>query len=176
MTDWSRIVEEHGGIVWKTVRRLVDDDHDAADCFQETFVAALKFSKASTVRNWPGLLKRLATARALDHLRRRRRSVVSPLPTESAGGLEDGSMSPAESAHERELFQRLREGLSELPGDQAEACCLRFLEGFSYEEIADDLGVTVNHVGVLLHRAKALLQSRLAAFAPANRVEGELEP
>ena len=76
---------------------------------------------------------------------------------------------PSDSAEERELFDRLREGLAGLPADQAEACCLRFLEGFSYEEIAAELQLTVNHVGVLLHRARASLQVRLAAFAPASQ-------
>ena len=77
-------------------------------------------------------------------------------------------MPPPAVAEENELFHQLREGLAELPADQAEACCLRFLESLSYEQIADELDVTVNHVGVLLHRAKLSLKNRLAAFAPVS--------
>ena len=169
MTDWSQILNEHGGIVWETVSRLVSDNADAADCFQETFIAAIDWSRDQHVRNWPGLLKRLATARALDHLRKRRRDRAQPLPVGGSSELEGRARQPPAVAEERELFNRLRDGLASLPRDQAEACCLRFLEDFSYEQIAEELRVTVNHVGVLLHRAKAALQTQLSAFAPTSK-------
>lgn len=70
-------------------------------------------------------------------------------------------------AEENELFDHLRRALAKMPADQADACCLRFLEMMSYEEIADELGLTVNHVGVLLHRAKSALQTQLADFQSA---------
>src|SRR5580765_4898076 len=92
--DWSQLLEAHGRIVWRTVYRLVNDEAEAADCFQETFVAALKYSRSHAIRNWPGMLKRLATAKAIDHLRRRGRTGAISL---SAGCLEtaiDGARSP----------------------------------------------------------------------------------
>lgn len=50
--------------------------------------------------------------------------------------------------------------LAGLPANQQEAVRLRFLQGFSYREIADVMGLTVTHVGVLLHTAlKSLRQS-----------------
>lgn len=174
MTDWSQVLAEYGGIVWKTVRRLVNDDADAADCFQETFVAAWEFSRKRSVQNWPGLLKRLATARALDQLRKRMRTAVVSLPAEATTKL-SGQLPPPAAAEENELFDQLRAELAALPSDQAEVCCLRFLESFSYEQIADELGLTINHVGVLLHRAKSALQNSLAAFAPTGRNKREVD-
>jgi RNA polymerase sigma factor (sigma-70 family) len=56
--------------------------------------------------------------------------------------------------------------LADLDGPQAQVFCLACLEGFSYEQIAEELGVTVNHVGVLLHRARSSLQERLSAHRP----------
>jgi RNA polymerase sigma-70 factor, ECF subfamily len=168
MTDWSQILETHGRIVWKTVNRFIDDDADAADCFQETFLAALEFSLKNPIRNWPGLLKRLATANALGRLRKRmRKSIPSEVPGDPAE-VADSARHPPAVAEGHELFARLREGLAALPPEQAEACCLRFLEGLSYAEIAEELNVTVNHVGVLLHRAKAALRQSLLAFAPPS--------
>lgn len=166
MTDWQRVVDEHGGIVWKTVHRLVGDDADAADCFQEAFVAALEISRRQKIANWPGLLKRLATAKSLDRLRRKFRSTAEPLPAGDSSGIVGDVRTPATMAEERELVAHLREALAQLPREQAEACCLRFLEELSYEQIADELGVTINHVGVLLHRARGALRERLATFAP----------
>src|SRR5580765_4314417 len=71
MTDWSQIVAEHGTLVWQTARRLLTQEADAADCFQRTFLAAVELAQRESVRHWPALLRRLATARALEQLRER---------------------------------------------------------------------------------------------------------
>ena len=71
MTDWQSIVERHKDLVWWTAFRLVGNHADAADCTQEAFLTALKLSRRQRVRNWPALLGRLTTCRALDLLRRR---------------------------------------------------------------------------------------------------------
>ncbi len=168
MTDWPQIIATYGGIAWKTARRLLNNDADAADCFQETFVAAFELSRTQTIQNWPGLVTRLATRRALDRLRKRKSDGLVSIGLDEALEQAGRSMPPPAVAEENELFHQLREGLAELPADQAEACCLRFLESLSYEQIADELDVTVNHVGVLLHRAKLSLKNRLAAFAPVS--------
>ncbi len=73
MHDWSRIVHEYGPIVWKTAYRLLNVEDDINDCFQDTFLCAWKQAQLQPIRNWPGLFKRLATTRALDRLRARRR-------------------------------------------------------------------------------------------------------
>ena len=52
MTDWKRIVEEHGGLVWATAFRLVGNGEDAADCFQEAFLEAVKVSRKEPVGDW----------------------------------------------------------------------------------------------------------------------------
>jgi len=66
--------------------------------------------------------------------------------------------SPDARAQDAELAARLLMGISRLPSRQAEAFCLRFLSDLAYDEIADELGIEANHVGVLLHRARSKLQ------------------
>ena len=95
MTDWSQVLEIHGRIVWKTVNRLIEDDTDAADCFQETFVAAFEYSRKHQIRNWPGLLKKLATTTALYRLRKRTRQTITP------GSMWDALRSPTTRANRR---------------------------------------------------------------------------
>src|SRR5262245_29492172 len=73
MTDWSQIVAQHGPLVWRTAQRLLAHEADAADCFQRTFTAAVELAERETIRHWPALLRRLATARALEQLRERLR-------------------------------------------------------------------------------------------------------
>ena len=170
MTDWSQIVQQHGPMVWRTAHRLVNNESDAADCFQRAFVSALKLEGTQTIRNWPALLKRLVIARALECLRQRYRESTrrSALPEEAV--IDRKMIGPLQAAQTTELAQHLREALAELDGQQAQVFCLACLEGFSYQEIAEQLGVTVNHVGVLLYRARSSLQGRLRAFGPAAAV------
>jgi len=66
MNDWEGILRDHGPTVWRTLWRLLGNRADAEDCFQETFLAALQFSRAQSVLHWSALLARLATARTVD--------------------------------------------------------------------------------------------------------------
>ncbi len=172
MTDWSQIVEQHGPAVWRMAVRLLSNEADAADCFQRTFVSALEVSRKEAVRNWPALLKRLATARAIERLRQRRQDTdrLTALPREAA---DSKAIDPAEAAVAGELADRLREALAEIDPKQAQVLCLACLEGHSYQEIADQLGMPVNSVGVLLNRGRLALRERLQPSAPAAEHFGE---
>lgn len=158
MIDWQAIIEEHGPAVWQTAYRLLGNHADAADCFQETFVSALNVSRRQRVQSFSALLTRLATARAIDQLRRRfRRSDCSRSPDDGSA-VEDEAPCPAEQAQQRELAGRVRRLLDQLPAQEAQAFCLRYLNDMSYQEIAGALGISTNAAGVLLHRAKARLR------------------
>jgi DNA-directed RNA polymerase specialized sigma24 family protein len=63
MTNWDAIVANDGLMVWRTLWRLLANRHDVEECFQETFLAALKVSRRQAVDSWPALLCTLATAR-----------------------------------------------------------------------------------------------------------------
>jgi RNA polymerase sigma-70 factor (ECF subfamily) len=78
---------------------------------------------------------------------------------------------PSRIAEAAELGEHLRDALARLDARQAEVFCLACLEGFDYRQIAAQLGVTINHVGVLLNRAKSSLRERLRAHAPAPSAE-----
>jgi DNA-directed RNA polymerase specialized sigma24 family protein len=60
MHDWQSIVEQHGALVWQTAYRLLADESDTADWFQETFPAALELSRRQPVRDMAAPLTRLA--------------------------------------------------------------------------------------------------------------------
>lgn len=158
MIDWQVIIEKHGPAVWQTSYRLLGNHADAADCFQETFVSALEFCRRQRVRNFSALLRRLATARAIDQLRRRfRRSRCETEPDDWAS-LQSANPSPAHRAQQDELTDELRRSLSKLPQQEAQVFCLRYLNDMSYQQIASELGIKANAAGVLLHRARAKLR------------------
>lgn len=173
-TDWPRILQTHGPMVWRTVSRLTNSRQDAEDCYQETFLAACQTLRRQEVQHWAGFLKRVATARALDRLRQRLRQ-----PQHRAAGLDADPPDrrhndPIQNAQTQELGQRLREALTQLPSQQAEVFCLRFLEQMTYQEIVQFTGLEASHVGVLLHRARQQLQTLLDPLASLSR-RGERE-
>lgn len=163
MTDWKSVVREHRQLVWHTVYRLVGNDADALDCFQETFLDAVKVDRKEPVRDWPALLRHLATARALDLLRvrYRQRGRTDPLVDPAITVSRDPG--PCEEAEAAELASRLRAALAGITAQQAEVFCLCRLDGMTYREAAERMALDTNKVGVLLHRACKLLQQRLAS-------------
>jgi RNA polymerase sigma-70 factor, ECF subfamily len=161
VTDWKRIVELHGGLVWATAYRLLGNSDDAADCYQDTFLEAVKVSRKEPVGDWSALLRHLATVRAIDLLRARcrRRDRTNALADSHAAVSREAD--PAQQAEATELAERLRRALPRLSTDQATVFCLSCLENLSYQGISDRLGITVNSVGVLLHRARHRLREIL---------------
>jgi RNA polymerase sigma-70 factor, ECF subfamily len=179
MTDWLHIVEEHGPTVWRTIHRLLANDADAADCFQRTFVSALELARKEVIRNWSPLLKRLATVRALECLRLRRRAANRLAPLAEGGGIDGKAVDPLQAAGHAELADHLRVALTQLDPLQSEVFCLAVLEGLSYQQVADQLLLNANHVGVLLNRARAHLRNLLQAHCPtgaASQYETEEQP
>jgi RNA polymerase sigma-70 factor (ECF subfamily) len=124
-------------------------------------LGALAVSRREPVKNWRALLQRLAAARAIDRLRERmKRSAREQQADLDAVGGHDPP--PSRQAEDAELFRRLREALGALPAKQAQVFSLHCLESWSYQEIARHLAITVDAVGVLLHRARRRLRERLA--------------
>jgi RNA polymerase sigma-70 factor (ECF subfamily) len=141
---------------------------DAADCVQDAFTQALQISRREPVTSWGGLLRHLATVQALQQLRYRyRESARNEVLMSNCGALpvEPG---PVESAEAAELTQALRIAVTQLPQQEATVFCLRCLEDLTYQEIADQLQIEVNAVGVALHRARSRLRELLDAFVRKN--------
>jgi len=168
MQDAKQICDRYGPLLWPTVYRILGDYAEALDCCQDVLCEAMQHTAKREVND--SYLRWLATRRALDRLRRLKRSRdrlhgeadVAESPEQAPG--------PAENAQYNELIEHLRRGLAQLPSQQAEAFWLRCMEDLSYAEIAERLDADANTVGVLIHRAKARLQTLLGSFASDREV------
>jgi RNA polymerase sigma-70 factor (ECF subfamily) len=158
--DWQAIVGDYGSLVWQTAYRLLGNHTDTADCFQETFLAALEVSRRQPVRNLPGLLVRLATTRAIDRLRQRGRQDRYQTSAYDCEPIAEGA-DPLSTVETHEITGQLREAIGRLPPQEARVFCLRYLNEMSYGQIARELDIGINVVGVSLHRAKARLRKAL---------------
>jgi len=165
--DWQAIVRDHGPAVWQTAYRLLANHSDTADCFQETFLAAFEIACREPVRNVPGLLVHLATTRAIDKLRQRSRQEQRQTDW-NAREPAAGEAEPIDQAHTSELAAQLREQIGRLPPQEARVFCLRYLNEMSYRQIARELNIAINVVGVSLYRAKARLRAALAEAQTEN--------
>ena len=102
-------------------------------------------------------LFRVAHNRCIDVMRKVRPETPS---TEHVERQVTSAASPASQAESRQLLGEVEACVRGLPVAQRQAFTLS-LEGLSYEEIAQVLGVEANHVGVLVHRARAAVRASL---------------
>lgn len=168
MPDWQEILRCYGSVVWRTIYRLLSNRADADECFQETLLASLELSRREEVKNWRALLQRLAAARAVDRLRERYRRRAREQITDWSA-VSGNTPQPSQDAEQAELAQHLRAALAQIPAQQAEVFCLHVLEGWSYQDIAEQLSLSINSVGVLMHRARKRLRELLALDEEQSR-------
>jgi RNA polymerase sigma-70 factor (ECF subfamily) len=173
MADWETIISQDGPAVWRTAHRLLGNHADADDCFQDTFLAAVSLTRYQSISHPRALLQRIATARALDRLRVRYRTGRRETGADKSDNLQARDPQPQQSAEAAELSEKLRVALAKIPPKQAQAFCLFYLEGLDYTRIAAQLNVSINGVGVLLHRARhrlrGLLSDEAVQQAPRSR-------
>src|SRR6478609_2121640 len=158
---FTALVDRHGPAMYRYVLRMVQDPEVAADCLQDTLVAAWTgfagFRGESAPRTW---LFGIATRQAYRH-RSRAAHVPGPLPDEL---VETASHPPDQDAVDAALVEALDIALLGLPPLQRSCWLLREVEGLHYAEIADILGTTHDAVRGMLHRARATLAERMKGW------------
>jgi RNA polymerase sigma-70 factor, ECF subfamily len=156
MTDWNSLVREHGKAVFGVAWRILGHAQDAEDVAQEVFAEAVRQANGTSVVCWAAWLRRMASCRALDALRRRRNNMPL-IPAQVAARTDD----PPDAAIGHELESRLRRAIAELAPREAEVFCLRYFEDLSYREIATTLGISPTAVSTALNQARRRLEELL---------------
>jgi RNA polymerase sigma-70 factor (ECF subfamily) len=154
MHDWEQVVKDNARDVYRVALRTLGNEHDAEDVSQDVFCEAMKLLGSTKVTDWPGMLRRMATLRAIDRLRRRR-------PTQTVDDLFESEADPGQFAEQRELADRLRRSMAQLPPQQAAVFSLAYLESLSRKEIAACLDVSPSAVSTALYKARQKLKSLL---------------
>ena len=170
-------VDQYGDYLYRYAMSRLNDPEICQDLVQETFFSALKayknFQSNSTIKTWLiGILKN----KIVDHFRRSgRSSIVNHNWDEHdpdfldrgafAGGWKPESapkewmQTPIGDLEDKELKTILMLCISLLNEPMQSAIKLKSLEEVSTAEICDDLGITDQHLWVLLHRARKALRS-----------------
>ncbi|QDT08514.1 RNA polymerase sigma factor [Stieleria marina] len=159
MTDMDSLVTEHADAVWRTVNRVLENQDDARECYQQTFLDAFQMDRDG-VRNWRSVLCQIAFRRSMDCLRRRYRD-RDKLPQMAVALGED--LPPDKRLIQAEVRASVRRVLVTLPVAQAEAFWLRHIQQLSTNEVAIQMKLRPGHVRVLIHRAIRTLRNELGS-------------
>ena len=129
LPPFSAFLETHRREVYRVLAASVGA-HDVEDCFQETFLAALRaYPRLRPDSNLRGWVLTIAHRKALDAHRRRARL---PVPVADVGD----AAAPADGEHDDRLWTAVRR----LPVGQRAAVVHRFVADLSYAEIGTVLG------------------------------------
>ena len=166
LLSWDGIVSDHSARVYRLAYRLTGNPHDAEDLTQEVFVRVFRSLHTYTPGSMEGWLHRITTNLFLDQARRKQRIRFDALTDEAAGRLSSALPTPDAAQMDRMFDADVEVALASLAPDFRAAVVLCDVEGLTYEEIADVLGLKLGTVRSRIHRGRAQLRTALAHRAP----------
>jgi RNA polymerase sigma-70 factor (ECF subfamily) len=169
---FNLLVRERSGEIYGLLYRLTENAEEARDLTQETFLRAFQniehFRGEANLRTW---IYRIAINQARNRWRwwrrRGRASTVSLDSSDHRGQplilslRADRSSNPEHVTLSRERESALTAALKSLANAYRETVILRDIEGFSYEEIANTLEISVGTVKSRLARGRLELRRKL---------------
>jgi RNA polymerase sigma-70 factor (ECF subfamily) len=170
------LVERHQRRAFSIAMSLVRDENDARELVQDAFLRVYKnigtFQGQSSFFTW---LYRIITNLSIDLIRKPGRQVaeldenrVGTTDSEETGPSKDfpflsriDGADPADVVRRGEIASRLREALAALPDYHRGVILMREIEGLSYEEMAQAMGVSKGTIMSRLFHARQKLQKAL---------------
>jgi RNA polymerase sigma-70 factor (ECF subfamily) len=175
MSAFEALVARHEEKVYGLALRMTRSEADAAEITQDTFLSAYQhlseFRGEAAFGSW---VHRIAANNALMRLRRQR---VLDIVSDDLAGPEftdrgslaevpesDWSRRADDKILDDELGRAIREATDALPEGYREVFLLKDVEGLSYEEISQMVGISIPAVKSRLHRARLALREAIDAF------------
>lgn len=166
--DWQRELSQHRR--WLTTVLLARGVESQAveEVYQEVCAAALagadKLRDTEKLSPW---LYRIAVLTALQYRRKLgRRKKLSRGYTEHVSQQSEQEPDPLAWLLAEEQRELVRQAVGQLPRGDAEILMLKHTQDWTYRELAEHLGVSVNAIESRLHRAREKLRRTLATMAP----------
>lgn len=165
--SWDEIVRDQSMRVYRLAYRLTGNKQDAEDLAQETFVRVFRSLHTFTPGTIGGWMHRITTNLFLDQTRRKSRIRFDGLGDEAEAKLPGTAPGPERSFEYNNLDVDVQAALDGLSPEFRAAIVLCDLEGLSYEEVSEALGVKLGTVRSRIHRGRAMLREKLAHRNPA---------
>ncbi len=152
--------------LYRHALRIVGTTSDAEDIVQDALFSAWRSIASFQGLSFRAWLFRIATNRALDQLRSRKRRPELPLDPpddDEVTWAEPVAPGPdlTQLAGDREALAAVETALEALPAEQRTALLLRDVEGFAYEEIAVITSVEIGTVKSRIHRGRLAVRNTL---------------
>ena len=178
---YDELVREFHAGIFQVASRMLNDPGEAADVTQDIFLKVFRniagFRGQSSLKTW---VYRIALSEILNRLRWSRRrfrhrtfSIDEPPPSEETWTgiqIRDEGPTPEAALAQVEQNEAIREGLAKLNQRYRSIIVLRDIQGFSYEEIADILGISLGTVKSRLARARKELKKQLMRYVSVQRI------
>lgn len=178
------LVDRHQRRAFAIAMGLVHDENDARELVQEAFLRVYRglgaFQGTSSFFTW---LYRIVTNLAIDLKRKPgHREGEQTAPEQSTEEEDEFPMvsridgaDPMDVMRRREIASRLRSALESLPAYHRGVILMREVEGMSYEEMAQAMGVSKGTIMSRLHHARQKLQRTLADCYAEEKNDSESE-
>ncbi|MCB0337677.1 MAG: RNA polymerase sigma factor [Bdellovibrionales bacterium] len=153
---FGKIVKRYEVAVRSFCKGILRDEHLAEDAAQDVFIKAFQrlssFKGDAKFSTW---LFRITRNHCIDLLRTTKRRATDSLDEKRELGEIGGSVTASDQGDQLNARQTLLQVLSELSNEEREVLLLRELQGYSYEEIADITGNSLNSLKGKLKRVRA---------------------
>ncbi len=182
---FRRLVERHQRSAFLLAVGLVRDENDARELVQEAFLRVYRglgtFQGGSSFFTW---LYRIVTNLAIDHIRKPGRRGAELFDEDRTGDEPsalpmvsriDGA-DPMDVLRRREIAARIEAALEALPPIHRGVILMREVEGMSYDEIAQAMGVSKGTIMSRLFHARQKLQRALADCYAEDGAGAEPDP
>jgi len=144
----SKLAEHFYPKIYRYVAYKVQNREDVEDITSEVFVRMVKSLK-NQKGSFPSWLYRIASNLIIDYYRKNARKKEVPFIEE----IEEHSKVATNETDAILLKDSLDKAIGKLTDDQRQVILLKFIEGYTNEEIADIMGKTVGAVKALQFRA-----------------------
>jgi len=166
---FGQLIDRHASAIVNLSYRMVGNRAEAEDLAQETFLAAYRalstFRADSKFSTW---LYRIATNKCKDWLRVKRpgQGQYDLDADESLDLYVTEDRTPEVLLSRQQVAQELEQAIQRLPPLYREAFVLKHVEGLSYEEMEDILGVSGDTLKMRVYKGRVQLSRELAALNP----------
>lgn len=165
---FKNIIEQHNGILYKVGRSYTRTEQDFEDLYQEILIqlwqSIKRFREESKLSTFIYKVA-LNTAITFSEKSRRKNPPINAAAMLTTA-VEADPLRKEQASRQQSRIDLLYRCINLLEKDDR-AIILLHLEGQSYEETADILGITTNHVGVKLNRVKKKLYKLLNEYGYA---------
>ncbi len=161
--DLERLFHEHQRDLLAMLRRMVGCQETAADLAQEAYIRLADLPTSQIIASPRAFLFRTATNLALDHFRKQKFRGQRQASLEEAEQVPTDQRPIDAQAYDKQLIATLEKVLSTLSERTRAVFAMRRVYGYSYQEIAAQLGMSERAVEKHLVKAMTCCQEALVS-------------